>query len=260
MRLAIFFGICLMVSILFFLYILPWIDRNNCVDGGGVWHGGYCLKQTTPDETLEKLGLLLEEKGENYQIVFQYPFEFAGYKKIHSYIDKRFDRAASEFKKRREAISDNRFMFLKGSCNPPNEVLSFISVECRLENRIGKQYPNHSFITACFDMGSQEEIGIKEVLEGHENSLEKISEFVNNELYKISSDSAEPDIEKNEWIESGTYPGEGNYSSFVLSGSKDKLETVKFMFSPYQIGIFGKDYYEVVVPVEVFDYYAEKTE
>ncbi|MGH7884847.1 MAG: RsiV family protein [Thermodesulfobacteriota bacterium] len=247
-----------MSSILFYLYAIPSIDENNCVESNGVWHKRYCLNDNTPDSTLTKLGLIQEEKNENYQIDLNYPLEIVRFPKIHTLVKNRFEGATEVFKKRSE--DNDKRSILNFECDQIYYVLEYGVVFCRINSYFEGNHPNYSFLTVNFDKKSQEILELGAFFTGYENAIVDISVYVKNMIYKQKSEKFGEQIIKDEWIESGTSPNSGNYINFVLTGNEDKINGIKFIFSPYQVGSFAEGMYEVEVPLEVFSKYLKEKE
>lgn len=253
MRFVIFFSTILLIILLFYLYILPSIDRGNCVESGGVWYEKYCLNENTSDSTLNKLGLLLEERNDKYQIDIVYPVGVLNFPKIHSHLKEHFDAAVSEFKNR---ISNNqKKSALKVECDQLYLVLNFGVVFCKINSFLGRSQQNHSFLTVNFDIDNQEVININSLFKSSAFAMDNISRYVKRELYKAKSKKLRSRIIKDDWIESGASANPGNFSNFILLGDEDKVDGIKVVFSPYQVGSFREGVYEVEVPVEVFSKY-----
>lgn len=262
MRFIIFFGICGLIFLFFYLYVLPVVDKKNCIETDGIWHEGYCLKETTPDPVLKKLGLIYEERNENYQIIIEYPFEIAKYHKIHESLKEKFRRSVDEFKKRVEPEQNNNLNInvLKANCDPVKNIQDFGSVECRVISYFGKRNPDYSFHTITFKKNSQEILKLTDLFSDGVAALNGISDYVKNELYRIKSKIINEKVSEDEWIIGGTYPNEGNYSNYIINGSTEKIESIRIIFNPYQVGMFSEDYYNVIVPFGIFGEYLVQSE
>lgn len=242
---------------LFYLYILPEIDKGNCIESGGTWYERYCLNENTPDSTLSRLGLILEESNDEYQIDIEYPIGIVNFPKIHLHAKERFDAAVAEFKKR---ISNNqKKSALKVECDQLNLVLNFGVVSCNINSFLSRSQQNHSFLTVNFDKVSQQIFKINFLFKENEFALDNISRYVKAELYKAKSKKLRSKIIRDGWIESGASKPE-NYSNFILAGDEDKIDSIKVIFPPYQVGSFKEGVYEVEVPSEVFSKYLKQKE
>lgn len=242
---------------LFYLYIIPIIDKDNCIESGGTWYKKYCLNENTSDSTLSKLGLILEESNDDYQIDIEYPIGVLNFPKIHSHLKEHFDAAVAEFKNR--ILSNQKKSALKVECDQLNLVLNFGVVSCSINSILGRSQQNHSFLTVNFDKDSQEIFKIDFLFEENEFALDNISRYVKTELYKAKSKKLRSKIIRDGWIESGASNSE-NYSNFILTGDKDKIDGIKIIFPPYQVGSFKEGVYEVEVPAKVFSKYLKQEE
>ncbi|MFC1748055.1 DUF3298 domain-containing protein [Pseudomonadota bacterium] len=113
----------------------------------------------------------------------------------------------------------------------------FLSVLCRVYHYTGGAHPNTHFITFNFDLETQEEITITDILQ--EGGFREISNISIESL----SQNIEPELDY--WIDQGAAPTNQNYQSFTISE-----EELTIYFDPYQVAPYAVGSQTVVIPFD----------
>ena len=117
----------------------------------------------------------------------------------------------------------------------------------------GGAHPNHSYFSVNFDKTSQDMINIIDLFDNTKTVLDKISKYTVSNILVQKSARLNEKIKDDEWVVEGAGPDLKNYNIFVfVPDGNSKIEGLKFIFPPYQVGPYVEGEYEVTVPSAIF--------
>jgi len=232
------------------------VEQDRCLNEGGVWYKDICLTSNTPENELKKAGLITEVKTEKTNIKVTYPYKVLEYPRIYKYLKKNVETIKKE-----NGFEDQDIeLGLSGHPWSLNiDMSNYVSGEKVASilgyvfSFTGGAHPNHSYFSVNFDKTSQEIISIKDLFEDTETALEKISRFSISNILMQKSVRLNEKISEDEWLAEGAGPDLKNYSIFVfVPDENSRIEGLKFIFPPYQVGPYVEGEYEVTVPSAIF--------
>jgi len=249
-------SLLLVFLFIIFLKLFVYSHANVCVKSGGVWYQNVCLTDKTPSQQFEQLGLILEVKTEKTNIKVIYPYKVLEYPRIYKYLKKNVETIKKEngFKDQDIelglsghpwSLSIDMSNYVSG--DKVGSILGYVF------SFTGGAHPNHSYFSVNFDKTSQDMISIKDLFDNTELALDKISKYAVSNILIQKSERLNEKIKVDEWLVDGAGPDLKNYNIFVFVLDKNRrIEGLKFIFPPYQVGPYVEGEYEVTVPSTIF--------
>jgi hypothetical protein len=239
-----------------FLKLFVYSHANVCVKSGGVWYENVCLTEKTSSKQLEQMGLILEEKTDKTNIKVTYPYQVIEYPEIFEFLKKKVETI-----KKDNGFEDQDIeLGMSGYPWSLNiDMSNYVSGENAASilgyvfSFTGGAHPNHSYFSVKFDKNSQDMIKFTDLFDKTDTALNEISSYVIAEIKKQKSERLNEKISDDEWLVEGAGPDLKNYSIFVfVIDGKSKIEGLKFIYPPYQVGPYVEGEYEVTVPSAIF--------
>ena len=236
------------------LFVSEHVD--SCLNDGGVWYKDICLTSNTPENELKKAGLITEVKTEKTNIKVTYPYKVLEYPRIYKYLKKNVETIKKENGFEDQDIelglsghpwSLNIDMSNYASGDKVASILGYVF------SFTGGAHPNHSYFSVNFDKTSQDKISITDLFGNTKTVLDKISKYAVSNILVQKSARLNKKIKDDEWLVEGAGPDLKNYNIFVfVPDGNSRIEGLKFIFPPYQVGPYVEGEYEVTVPSAIF--------
>jgi len=249
-------GLIVVILLIAGLKLFVFEHRNNCRKEGGLWYENMCLNSETPEDDLKKFGLIREENTDKTDIKVTYPYNVLEYNTIYQFLQTKVKSIKKDNGFEDEDIElgmSGHPWSLSIDMNNFAEGGNLASILGYVFSFTGGAHPNHSFFSTNFDTESQDLIKFSDLFENDKIALDAISKYSVSNIIEQKSERLNEKITEDEWLIEGAGPDLKNYSIFVFVPAEDKkIDGIKFVFPPYQVGPYAEGTYEVIVSSELF--------
>jgi len=223
--------------------------RDNCRKEGGLWYENMCLNSETPEDDLKKIGLIREENTDKIDIKVTYPYNVLEYNTIYQFLQTKVKSIKKDNGFEDEDIElgmSGHSWSLSINMNNFAEGGNLASILGYVFSFTGGAHPNHSFFSTNFDTASEDLIKFSDLFDKEKIALDVISKYSVSNIIEQKSERLNEKIAEDEWLIDGAGSDLKNYSIFVfVPGEDKKIDGIKFIFPPYQVGPYAEGTYEV---------------